>query len=190
MYSSQHKKQRWNWPQCWRTWAPSGLSHGEVSCFVSFVSRVPKAAACPHTIKPVPLRFPSIAHQPQGKALPEALTPKQPKLSQHLAMHHSSSVTLTSSGWKNAVSQANWVPLLDRNANGRGVKRQQELFCSYTSGLIERQELAQELRFPHIHAWTCMGPSEPSIQQNLLWNYGGNCSVAPFAPLTRMLLLS
>lgn len=72
----------------------------------------------------IPLCFGLSHHSPpQRKALPEVLTPKQPKLPQHLAMHHSGSVILTSSGWKNAVSLANSVPFLDRSGDWVDVKK-------------------------------------------------------------------
>lgn len=61
---------------------------------------------------------------PQKKDLPEVFTAEKPNLSQHLETHHSGGVTLTSSGRKkNAISPANWVPFLDRNGNGGGMKK-------------------------------------------------------------------
>lgn len=109
----------------------SGYSPGEVWYFKTFAGRLP---ACfsrsqrehTHTAaSPFP-RASMVFHitcPPQRKDFPKVLTPKQPNLSQHLEMHHSGSVTLTSSGWKNATSLANLVPFLDRSGNGGGMKK-------------------------------------------------------------------
>lgn len=110
----------------------SGYSPCEVWYFQTFAGRVP-ACFCSsqrehiHTaLSPFP-RASMVFHitcPPQKKDLPEVFTAEKPNLSQHLETHHSGGVTLTSSGRKkNAISPANWVPFLDRNGNGGGMKK-------------------------------------------------------------------